>query len=135
MPVSDPAPRKKPAGCGRIEYAAPPARGCQMPSKSGWPSAVFGGLYARALAGSILGPLGKPASGGRTCATAGSTSTAALRMKYFIEASPLRFRRGAVWRMDGPAVIALRAFLFSELKARLRDAMERHADLPGLAIR
>src|SRR5712691_9309242 len=135
MPFSDPAPRKKPAGCGRIEYAAPPARGCQMPSKSGWPSAVLGGLYARALAASILGPSWKRASGGRTCATAGSTSTAALRIKCLIQASPLRFRRGALWRVYCPPVIALSAFLLPEFEARLRDAVERHADLPGLAIR
>src|SRR5579863_489540 len=121
-----------------MEYAAPPERGCQMPSRSGWPSAVFGGLYARALAGSILGPLGKPASGGRTCAAKGSASTAViatLRIKGLIEASPLRFRRGAVWRVDGPPVIAFAAFLLSEFEARLRDAVKRHADLPGLAIR
>src|SRR6266516_2174618 len=92
MPVPEPCPRKNPPECGRIENAAPDVRGCQMPSRLGWPDSVRGGLQVLAFSKSIFvaAPARLPAPAGvifgagvwaTASASSGKTITMVTRSK------------------------------------------------------
>src|SRR5207245_5067287 len=78
--------------CGRIENAAPEVRGCQMPSRLGWPDSVRGGLKVFAFSKSIFvaSPARLPAPAGvifgaavwaTASASSGKTITMVTRSK------------------------------------------------------
>jgi len=69
---------------------------CQDAFEVGWPSAVLGGLNARALAGSILGPLENPRQEAdlRDYRQRQHRQTAAAAMKFFMDASLYDFGAG-----------------------------------------